>query len=224
MVVELGAGDGERGLERGGREVGERRGDAGQPGQGFAAAQVGGGDPQEPRTVGMAERVDALAPGETGHGDVRPRVGADGGQQLRPDGRHGPAERGVGVGQHREQLGVPDQLVAERGRRAEDGQQPLPDDLRRYRRGRTLDLRSKVSPVLARRRPLTLRCRSSLGAPGREGGGAAVAGAGREHVAQERERLAVPGGVATLRRLRQPHEREQRQVRVRDRAQRVEQR
>ncbi len=126
MVVEIGPRHRERRLERGGGQVRERRGDAGKSAQRLVAGQVGGRDPQEPEAVGLAHRVDPGRPRERGDRDVRVGVGLDGREQLGADvvGRDA-GSRGV-VEQDPQALGVGDERVAQRDRRADDREQPRP--------------------------------------------------------------------------------------------------
>ncbi|TWH28060.1 hypothetical protein L600_004800000020 [Isoptericola variabilis J7] len=137
-VADLGPRDGERPLERGAREVGERRGDAGQLTERVRAREVGRGDAQQAGAVRAAQRVGRGARGRVGpargvrrrrcgrrDGDVGVGVGPDGAQQLGAHGGGVRAHAAVAVGQDVEELGAAHELVAERRGGAEHGEQPL---------------------------------------------------------------------------------------------------
>ncbi len=121
-----------------------------------------------------------------------------------------------------------DELVAERRRRTEHGEESLPDDDGRNGDRLTLHLRSRVGVRrrAAPARTLTLRFRSRRSpACGHERRDAVVVEHGRQHAAQELERRVVDVlRVPTSRRLGEPDQREQGEVGVRRRTQRVEQR
>ena len=133
VVGVLRPGDGEGRLERCGGEVGERRRHGRQHGECLARREVVGGDVQEPGPVGTPQCVGgsayALVRELCGIGGSHRRLGggirADGGQQLGP--HHLRVDADARLREGAEQLGTPDDLVTEGGRRPEHREQPQPD-------------------------------------------------------------------------------------------------
>jgi hypothetical protein len=117
-LVDLGARDGQRGLQGRAREVGQLGGDLGQRG---LSGQVAGGHVRQPPPVGDPQGDQRVRGGGARLGRVG--FGADRAQQRRPVlGQRG-------HGQQVEVLGMAFEVVAEGGAHAEQGEHPLPEPL-----------------------------------------------------------------------------------------------
>ncbi len=123
---QLGAGDGQRGLEGRGGEVG-------QFGRGLVdcdgAGQVPGRQVQQPPLVGGGQggsRVPVLRPGRVGDRLRVVGLSAHRRQQVRPELGGPRAAQRVRAAQHLAVVRVADQVIAERGARAEHRGKPVP--------------------------------------------------------------------------------------------------
>ncbi len=125
MVVELGAGDRERALERRRGEVRERRADGGHARERVGHGEVGGGDAQDPLAVGAAQGVHPLRAGPVGDGHRRVRVGTRRAQELGAHVAHVHPGPGGRVREDLEQRGTTHDVVAERDRGAEHREQAV---------------------------------------------------------------------------------------------------
>jgi hypothetical protein len=121
VVGQLGSGDREGGLERRGREIGQGRTHGAEDGQRLVGDEVRRRDAQQTTAVGPAHRVHGCRPVPGRDRDVGERVGADRLEQLRTDRTHVDADGRAHVGHDVEEVVMTDEVVTERGRRAEDG-------------------------------------------------------------------------------------------------------
>ncbi len=123
---QLGTGDGQRGLQGRGGEVGQfGRGLVDRDG----AGQVPGRQVQQPPLVGGGQggsQVPVPRPGLVGDRLRVAGLGAHRRQQVRPQLGGPRAAQRVRPAQHQAVVGVADQVVAERGARAEHRGQPVP--------------------------------------------------------------------------------------------------
>ena len=124
VVVEVGPGQRQRRLQRGTRQVRQRRRDPGQAAQRVGAGEVGRRDAQQARPVRQPHRVRPRGTDERRHRDVRVGVGTDRAQELGPDLGHGDARPRRVVEEHPQRLRVRDERVPQRHGRADDGEQP----------------------------------------------------------------------------------------------------
>ena len=131
LSVDGGAGHRGGGLQGGIGQIGQRSGDRGLDRRGVAGEDIRGGDLQQALVIRDPQRIPALPAGAAGEGRLLGGIGADGAQQVLPHLLTWQGQVVVALPQALQVLGVAGEEVAERHRRAQQGDQAAARGARR---------------------------------------------------------------------------------------------